>query len=193
MVVLAGCDGFCVDPLHWLIGMDFYPIADGQAYRSRQPDAVLLEHVIKDLGVRTVINLRGENAGEPWYDAEVERVAELGAALVDIPMSASHPPSSEVLLQLYEAFLTVDHPILIHCKGGADRTGAASAIWRMTVAGDSRQDALSELDCRYGHFRQYTPAMDWLAEVFVPDANWITTQYDPNAFYSPQVSGTRGG
>ena len=82
-------------------------------------------------------------------------------------------------------FLSAEYPILIHCQAGADRAGAAAAIWRMTMAGDSREAALAELDCRYGHFREATPAMDWVAEVFVPDPNWITGQYDPNDFAIP--------
>jgi protein tyrosine phosphatase (PTP) superfamily phosphohydrolase (DUF442 family) len=178
----AGCDPFGVDVLHWLAGYNLYAVAEGRAYRSRQPDAALLDYAARTLGVRTVVNLRGENPGQEWYDTEVAVTHDLGVQLIDIPMSAGEPPSPQLLLELYETFLTVEHPILIHCLAGADRAGAASAIWRMTVAGDRREDALDELDRRYGHFKEFTPAMDWLAEVFVPDANWITTQYDPNAF-----------
>ncbi|MBN1345226.1 MAG: tyrosine-protein phosphatase [Phycisphaerae bacterium] len=183
LAALAGCDVVCVDALHWLYGYNLYAIAEGQAYRSRQPDAALLDHVVETYGIRTVINLRGENAGETWYDTEARRLAELGVSLVNIGMSAQSPPSAETLLALYEAFLTVDYPILIHCQAGADRAGAAAAIWRMAVAGDERSSALSELDCKYGHFRAATPAMDWLAEAFLADANWITDVYDPNGFY----------
>ncbi len=184
--VAGGCDVFCVDVLHWLFESNLYAVAEGQAYRSRQPDVRLIDYVVETLGVRTVVNLRGENAGEPWYDAEAERLAELGVHLANVRMSADHPPSPTTLLTLYETLLTAEHPILMHCQGGADRAGAASAIWRMSVAGESREAALSELDCRYGHFREYTPAMDWLAEVFVPDANWIRNDYDPNDFQAPE-------
>lgn len=181
-VVPAGCDVLCVDALHWVLGFNLYAVAEGRAYRSRQPTPGFLDFVVEELGIRTVVNLRGENVGEYWYDAEAKRLGELGVTLVNIGMSASHPPSPERLLQLYETFLTAEHPILIHCQAGADRAGAASAIWRMTVLEQSRQDALAELDCRFGHFREFTPAMDWLAEQFVPDPNWIVGQYDPNGF-----------
>ncbi len=178
----AGCDVFCVDALHWLLGYNLYAVAEGRAYRSRQPDVGLIDHAVETLGVRTVINLRGENTGKPWYDTEAGRLDELGVALVNVRMSANHPPSPEVLLALYDAFVSAEEPILIHCQAGADRAGAAAAIWRMTVARESRQDALTELDCRYGHFREQTPAMDWLAEIFVPDRDWVATQYDPNDY-----------
>jgi protein tyrosine phosphatase (PTP) superfamily phosphohydrolase (DUF442 family) len=188
---VAGCDVFCVDALHWLLGHNLYAIAEGQAYRSRQPGIPLIDHAVEALGVQTVVNLRGENVGKPWYDAEAQRLSDLGVTLVNVRMSANRPPSSETLLALYETFRTVEHPILIHCQAGADRAGAAAAIWRMTVAGDSREDALAELDCRFGHYRQFTPAMDWLAEVFVPDANWIMGEYDPNDFDATGRGGER--
>ena len=188
----AGCSVFCVDALHWLLGYNLYAIAEGRAYRSRQPDEALIDHVVDELGIRTVVNLRGENAGKPWYDVEARRLEELGIRLVNIRTSASSPFSPEALLELYETFLTADEPILMHCQAGADRAGAAAAIWRMTVLGDSRQDALTELDCLYGHFREFTPAMDWVAEVFVADANWIRTEYDPSVFDANQPDGRAG-
>lgn len=178
----SGCGLFCVDAVHWLLGGNLYPIVEGEAYRSRQPDVGLLGHVIGDLGVRTVVNLRGENVGDAWYDTEAATVERLGATLVNVRMSANRAPSVETLLTLHQTLLSVEHPILIHCKGGADRSGAAAAIWRMAVAGHSREAALSELDCRYGHFEQSTPAMDWLARVYVPDEDWIRNEYDPNGF-----------
>ncbi len=184
LVFTSGCEVFCVDAVHWLFAGNLYPIGEGRAYRSRQPDAALLEHVIQDLGVRTVINLRGENTGDAWYDAEVAAVERLGAKLANVAMSANRPPSAETLLALHETLLSAEHPILIHCKGGADRTGAAAAIWRMAVAGDGREQALGELDCRYGHFEASTPAMDWLARVYQPDVAWIETDYDPNAYWT---------
>ncbi len=187
MMTILGCQVCCTDLIYWLMDYNFYPVSEGKVYRSRQPDAALLQFAVRDMGVRTVINLRGENTGEEWYDAEVACLRDLGAALVDIRMSATEPPEPNTLLQLYETFLTAEYPILIHCQAGADRTGAASAIWRMMVAGDSREEALKELNCRFGHYREFTPAMDWLAEVFVPDVNWIMTKYDPNAFWNPHM------
>ena len=153
MVVLScpGCQVACVDVVRWVLGYNLYVVSEGLAYRSRQPDVELLDYAVKVLGVRTVINLRGENPGEPWYDMEAARLGELEANLINIPMSASRPPSPQVLLSLYEAFQSCEYPILIHCQGGADRTGAAAAIWRMTMLGTPREEALGELDLSLIH------------------------------------------
>jgi len=158
---------------------NFRVITPGQAYRSAQLDADSLALVLERYGIRTVINLRGEQDDEPWYQAERSVIENAGAALVDIPMSASALPPTESLLKLYDTFLAADYPILIHCQGGADRTGAAAALWRMVVRGDSRADASTELSPLYGHFEPVHPAMDELVAIFQPDRGWIEDEY-PN-------------
>ncbi len=183
---LSGCGIAFPGPLHWLAGHNFHVIESGRAYRSRQPDPEFLRSIVPAYGIRTVINLRGENADEAWYQAEARTLDELGVAMVDVRMSAKRPPHPDTLLALFEAVQSAEHPILMHCQGGADRTGAAAAIWRMTVLGHPREEALEELAPSFGHYRQVTPAMDWLAEQFVPSREWITTTYDPNAFYETE-------
>ncbi|MFH1748073.1 MAG: tyrosine-protein phosphatase [Planctomycetota bacterium] len=156
---------------------NFYVIAPGTAYRSAQLDGPTLGLVIEQAGIRTVINLRGENVGEKWYENEKAVCEEAGVTLVDIRMSAKALPPREVLLQLYDTFLSAEYPILMHCNGGADRSGAAAAIWRMTVQGDDRAAAAEELDLCYGHFASVTPLMDELVRVYEPDRDWIEQEY----------------
>ena len=57
---------------------NFHVVEAGQAYRSAQLDAATLTLVIETYGIGTVINLRGENAGQPWYDDEVATCQLLG-------------------------------------------------------------------------------------------------------------------
>jgi hypothetical protein len=100
--------------------------------------------------------------------------------LIDIPMSAYHLPAPPVLLALYEALTGAEHPIWIHCLAGADRTGAAAAIWCMSVLGQSNQEAAQQLSPAYGHLSAVTPAMDYLVAIFQPDPDWILDEYDPD-------------
>ncbi len=149
------------------------------AYRSAQLDAGLLEQVINAYEIKTLINLRGAHPGDNWWDAEKDVCDRLGVAFVSIPMSAEDLPSRQALLDLYNTFITADYPILIHCRGGADRTGAASAIWRMVVLSHPRDEAMEELSVCYGHVG--APTMDYLAEIFQPDPDWIMNEYDPGS------------
>lgn len=155
----------------------FRAIEPGRAYRSAQLDVETLGLVIDLFDIRTVVNLRGENASEAWYVNEKAALDARGVELVDVRMSASALPPREELLKLYDTFLAAEEPILIHCQGGADRTGAAAAIWRMVVLGDERQEALGELCVCYGHFEFATPEMDELARIFQPDRQWIEEEY----------------
>lgn len=175
---LVGCGIGVYDNYAPLTVFDnFRVIEEGVAYRSAQLDAASLALVFDRYGIRTVINLRGENDDEPWYRNERAAAEAAGVTHVDVRMSANALPSRAELLKLYDAFQTAEYPILIHCHGGADRTGAASAIWRRTVRGDSRQQALEELSPRYGHFEAVHPAMDELVRIFEPDRGWIENAY----------------
>jgi len=152
---------------------NFDVVKEGQAYRSSQPAAGQLETIIDTYGIRTVINLRGENPGDGWYDNELAVCQERNVALVSHPMSAHSLPSGEVLAGVVETLRTAEYPVLIHCAGGSDRTGAVSAIYRMLILADSRSVALTELTPLHLHFRGQTPCMDTLAEVFEPTPEWL--------------------
>ncbi len=156
---------------------NFRIIEPERAYRSAQLDAETLALVVDSLGIRTVINLRGENESSAWYDNEQAVLAGRGVELVNIRMSAHALPPRAELLALYDAFLSAEGPILIHCRAGADRTGAAAAIWRMVVLGDPKEQAQQELSPCYGHFEIAAPEMDELVRIFVPDRAWIENDY----------------
>ncbi len=43
------------------------------------------------------------------------------------------------------------YPLLIHCKSGADRTGLASALYRMVERGEPPERAETNFSYRFGH------------------------------------------
>lgn len=180
-LVFAGCGVIPAPPAE--SGRELPPLDNlhvveaGQAYRSAQLDAATLTIVVETYGIRTVINLRGENAGQPWYDDEVATCQSLGVTHVDIRMSANALPPRAELLKLYDTFLSAEYPILMHCQAGADRAGAAAAIWRMLVMGDDRATASQQLSLEYGHIAVVTPEMDQLVAMFQPARNWILNEY----------------
>jgi protein tyrosine phosphatase (PTP) superfamily phosphohydrolase (DUF442 family) len=158
---------------------NFHRIADNRAYRSAQLPAEKLRYVCRTFGIQTVINLRGPNPRQEWYQTEKAVCEELGVKLVDIPWSANHLPPRERLLDLHDAFKNETPPLLIHCSAGADRTGAAAAIYRMLILGQDRATAAKELSFLFGHFSLATPKMDELIEMFQPRRDWIEREYSP--------------
>ena len=81
-------------------------------------------------GVKTVVNLRVENAA---HQAADRRLAEsLGMRWISMPMRAYWRPSDAQVL----AFLDLvedpaQQPVFIHCRKGEDRTGVLTAVYRV--------------------------------------------------------------
>lgn len=152
---------------------NFHVIESGRAYRSAQLTADKLRQVIQEHGICVVLNLRGANPQDEWYRDERRVCAELGVTMIDIPLSASELPSRENLLRLYDVFRNTREPLLMHCKGGADRSSMAAAMWRMTTQDVTAGEALDQVGLRFGHLRRVHPEMSQAVQMFVPDREWI--------------------
>lgn len=103
---------------------------DERYYRGAQP---LPEdyQALKELGIKTVIDLRGDP-----MDYAKTAVEALGMRYVNIPMSGyKYPKESQM-----EEFLKLANdpetgPFYVHCKAGIHRTGVAGAVYRFTKYG----------------------------------------------------------
>jgi protein tyrosine/serine phosphatase len=155
-------------------------------WRSNQPSTADLERLAK-MGLKTVLNLRGP-ATQSFYLFEAEACARLGLTLIDLGMSARRAPPRETLQQLIGIFDTAEAPLLVHCKSGADRTGLAAAIWRMTKAGETAAAAARELSLRFIHLkRTSTGVQDQLLRSYAAEGealgksfrDWLAEDYDP--------------
>ena len=120
---------------------NFHTISTGKAYRSAQLDRDELERYIAKYDIRSVINLRGGNTDESWYEEEINTCRKMGVSHFDLGLSAQKAPSSKKIAALLVLFATAPRPVLIHCKGGADRAGLAAALWQMVVYGEPKSIA----------------------------------------------------
>jgi protein tyrosine phosphatase (PTP) superfamily phosphohydrolase (DUF442 family) len=101
----------------------------GLVYRSAQLSEDEFIRQVKKLGIRSVINLRGENLGADWYEAEVKAAKSLGVAFINYRMSAQVVLTVEQMKELALVMKGAPKPLLIHCRAGADRTGLAAALY----------------------------------------------------------------
>ncbi len=134
------------------IAGNFHTAVAGKLYRSAQPSAADLAGYVRAYGIKTVINLRGAHPGEPWYDEEMRAARELRLYHIDIALSARREPGPARLLALEKALREAPAPILVHCKGGADRSGLAAALYVLEVEHGSPEAAAGQLSLAYGHF-----------------------------------------
>jgi len=132
-------------------GGNFHEVEKGTVYRSALLGSEKLEQAIDRLGVKTVLNLCGEQPGVEWYEGEVEVSRRRGIKFVSMSLSANVALDASQLAKLTDALRDAPKPLIIHCRAGSDRTGLASAIYVATHGG-SYHDAQNQLSLYYGHF-----------------------------------------
>ena len=146
-----------------------HTVAEGQLYRSAQLSGQELGEEIDAHRIRTVLNLRGPNPTDGWYQDEVAATRAHGAALYDVGISAQEPVAPEKIEKILAVLRDAPKPILVHCRSGADRAGFVSALYRYAIEGQSAEVAARELSLRYGHFPYLTSksgAMDESASAY---------------------------
>jgi protein tyrosine phosphatase (PTP) superfamily phosphohydrolase (DUF442 family) len=167
-------------------------VVPGRVYRSAQLKPAALEAYVREHGIRTVVNLRGRPFDD-WYPAEMQATQALGISQEDVTTSANRLPGPGELRRLIEIFDRSEHPILLHCQQGADRTGLAAAVYQILYTDARYETALWQCSPRYGHFRVHSTAAmdeffdryeDWLrarGEAHSPTAfrQWATCEYCP--------------
>lgn len=152
LVAAAVLTPLCIKEGDVLFGENFHTVMPGELYRSAQLSGSQLDRHIQFEGIRTVINLRGPNAGVPWYDDEVRTCERLGVTHIDVRMSAKELPPPTEAATLMDAMHDAPRPLLVHCKNGADRSGLACAAYRIAERGvDTRTAASDQLHIWYGH------------------------------------------
>jgi protein tyrosine/serine phosphatase len=142
---------------------NIHVVDPGVVYRSAQLSPSQLSSLIKQKHIRAVINLRGGKPGSAWYDEELVATRLAGAQHLDLPLSANREPDDTLVRALREMLQSTPRPFLIHCEGGADRSGLASALYELDVRQRSPEEAGRQLTFRYGHFPwllSHTGAMD---------------------------------
>jgi protein tyrosine/serine phosphatase len=102
---------------------------------------------LSSLGVKTIINLRGddEHAGEEEREAK-----SLGMRFFNLPLSLGGRPSREQIARVLALIDAPENqPVFVHCHKGADRTGVVIAAYRITHDHWTAAEAQREAD-RYG-------------------------------------------
>lgn len=134
---------------------NFHPIVVGEAYRSAQPKTGDIARYQKEYGIKSILNLRGENRGTDWYDMETREAKESGVAYLNFRMKAEHELPREQVLELIAVMRSAPKPMIIHCESGADRTGLAAALYLAAITKTNEAAAERQLSLRYGHLPFY--------------------------------------
>lgn len=117
----------------------FGVVEAGAIYRSGQIHEALIEDVLREHGIRVIVDLAEDKPGGEHAAAERAAAKRLGIRKVDLkglrgdavgPI-ASYAEALEAIVRAREA----GEPVLVHCEAGSQRTGAAVAWYRMLIQG----------------------------------------------------------
>lgn len=173
---------------------NLHQLHDG-VWRSNQPDPRLIGR-LSGQGFRSVLNLRGEN-DYGSYLLEKEACAKHGLELANIRLLSRELPEVWKVREIDRLFATLEKPLLMHCKSGADRAGMASALYLLLHTDVPVAKAKKQLSARYLHFRgSKTGVLDYMldsyeavaAETGISFRDWVYTDYDRQALMASYKS-----
>ncbi len=153
--------------------------------RSNQPAPWQIRDAARR-GIRTVVNLRGENRFGS-YTLEHAACARHNVKLVNFTIRSRRMPTPAEIHGAARLFASIDGPFLMHCKAGADRAGLMSALYVLLVQQRPVEHAMQQLSLRYGHIRQAkTGIIDYFFEAYrrdnartpMPFLTWVDHRYD---------------
>ncbi len=157
-------------------------------WRSAQPTPGDLRRE-KARGLKTVVCVRSGFGLAAW-PLEREACEALGLNLYTVNIRGRQAPPKSDLLALLDLFASIEYPVLIHCKSGADRTGFICAVYLMAIEGRDPKEASKQLSWYYGHWRSSRAGiLDEVIDAYQREGaargftfrQWVETDYDPEA------------
>jgi tyrosine-protein phosphatase SIW14 len=156
--ILLFCLGLPAFGASSIPGIENFYSVDARVYRGAQPTTSGFGYLAR-IGVKTVLDLR--EADERSIE-ENRVVTAAGMRYVNIPMTGLTPPTEKEVTKIL-TLLEDDAmgPVFVHCKRGADRTGAVIAAYRIDHDHWDNARALSEAKSRKMSFFQF-PRQDFI-------------------------------
>ena len=116
---------------------------NGQLYRGAQPKLGALQ-TLKQIGVRTIVNLRGE---AQQTRAEGDEARKLGLRYYSVPLPEFSAPGDQEVKHVLDIINDKDNqPVFVHCRHGEDRTGTIIACYRISHDGWTAAQAKTEAE-----------------------------------------------
>ncbi len=109
-------------------GIENFERVDNHVYRGGQPNEQGFTY-LASLGVKTVVDLR---EADDLARNEKAAVESNGMRFINVPMTGLTPPSDAEINQILGVLEEAGTgPVFVHCKRGADRTGAVIAAYHI--------------------------------------------------------------
>ena len=158
----------------------------GGLHRANQPSPAILRRYKDELGIKSVVNLRGEHDHLGWYRLEHRACQALGIRLLTTTVNSRELLEPKQILELADFIRGIPLPAVVHCKSGADRAGFFSVLYRHIRLGEPIEDAAQELHWFYGHFKSAkTGVLDHFFRTYLAERrphqsflSWVEHDYE---------------
>ncbi len=145
--------------------INFHVVIQGKIYRGARPQSQESVNYLRDIGVKTVIDLQGGDLDNlilgllvPFFEkgekpeeikAEQQTMVNNRMAFYNLPLNSIGYISSDEMARIEQALKIMNdpksQPVYVHCAYGADRTGLLVALYRVKYQNWSRTEAYAEM------------------------------------------------
>jgi protein tyrosine phosphatase (PTP) superfamily phosphohydrolase (DUF442 family) len=133
-------------------GIKNFDKVDANVYRGGQPTDEGFRYLAK-IGVKTIVDLREADGRSK---AEKRVVAGAGMKYVNVPMTGLTPPTESDITRILALLEdNANGPVFVHCRRGADRTGAVIAAYHIDYHNWDNARALSDAKAHSMSFFQF--------------------------------------
>jgi protein tyrosine phosphatase (PTP) superfamily phosphohydrolase (DUF442 family) len=115
---------------------NLYKVSD-TLYRSAQPTEQGFAN-LKKMGIKTVVSLRA-------FHSDKNLLGDTGLTYEHISFKTWHPENEDIVKFLQIANDKTKQPVFVHCQHGSDRTGTMCALYRISVDGWTKEQAIKEM------------------------------------------------
>jgi protein tyrosine/serine phosphatase len=129
-------------PAAWAVAIEkeslpnLHKVSDA-LYRGAQPEDEGYKTLV-EMGVKSLVNLRSLHSGR-------DEAKEAKIKYNRIVFNPFHPEDEDLVEFLKIMANPKNHPVFVHCKHGADRTGMMVAFYRIVIQGWTKEDAIKEM------------------------------------------------
>jgi protein tyrosine phosphatase (PTP) superfamily phosphohydrolase (DUF442 family) len=124
-------------------------------WRSAQPSEKSIQRM-KDHGLKALINLKRDEQNHAWERSVAEK---MGLQYYYFPMDAEGDHDLDQIAEILDVIKDpANHPVLIHCHGGKDRTGLVSSIFKIEYTEEDFNDIYKEM-LVFGYHQERFPSV----------------------------------
>lgn len=123
----------------------FHIVEAGSIYRSGAPTPGTLRTIHRRFGIRTILDLGTYPRGS-MDEVRQERTADaLGIRRVRLDLEGDSTGNPNVYVEALRIMADpANHPVLVHCGAGTERTGVAVFLFRTIIQGRDMPSAMAE-------------------------------------------------